>query len=164
MKTILALVCLISSSAFAQSIVLEDKADYYDSATMKYVMAEGTGAAGIQVGYNYNDSESVGDTYNFTFKGLSYDKQTEEVVFDNGINQYVCARYEHKRFIFKYKVLISTGNCKLSNKVYGRNVVTTDGVHTRTEKVTYRKLMFVVENSDRVEITNWNVQKWSLNN
>ena len=81
-------------------------------------IATGTGAAGIQTTYGYNDPDSVNDVYNFTIKGLSFNKQTEEIVFDNGVNEYVCARIEHKRFVFKYKSLVETGICKIENKIY----------------------------------------------
>lgn len=164
MKTLLALLVLVSGSAFAQSIVLEDAMDIYNSVTTQYTYSAGTGAAGIRVDYAPYNTEDMGDSANFTFKGLSFNKQTEEIVFDNGVNEYVCARLEQKRFIFKFKTLVETGNCKITNKVYNRTVTRTDGINSRTQKVAYRKIGFEVINADRVEITNWNVQKWPVNN
>lgn len=160
MKTILSLTFLfLSASTFAQSILLENAMDIYSDVTLQYAYSPETGAAGIQANYAAYDPDGMGDSYNFILNGLSFNKQTEEIIFDNGVNEYVCARIEHKRFVFKYKVLVETGNCKLVNKLYDREVVRTDGVNRQTRKVTYRKLMLVIENSDSVETTNWNVQK-----
>lgn len=164
MKTMLALLFLMSGSAFAQSVVLEDAMDIYNSVTAQYVYSAGTGAAGIRVDYAPYNTEDMGDSANFTIKGLSFNKQTEEIVFDNGVNEYVCARLEQKRFIFKYKTLVETGNCKIENKVYNRQVVNTDGINTQTVKRTYRKISLIVINADQVATTNWNVQKWPTSN
>lgn len=164
MKTILTFLFAVTSlSSFAQSIVLEDARDIFSTVTTQYVFNNGTGAAGIQTTYGYNDADSINDVYNFTIKGLSYNQQTEEIVFDNGVNEYVCARLEQKRFIFKYKTLVETGNCQIENKIYNRVVTQTDGINSRQIKVTNRRITFKVMNADRVETTNWNVQKWPTN-
>jgi hypothetical protein len=65
--------------------------------------------------------------------GLSFDKNTEDIVFDNGSSITVCANTYIGGRIFKKRIIKPTGNCKFTTK---RDIeVVDDGMNVRRYRV-----------------------------
>jgi len=163
MKKLFLLSLFISSGAFAQTIVLENTQDLYMKVALKYVVNADTGAAGIQATYAETNTDELPYSYNFTVNGLSYRSATEELVFNDGSQDVVCAKMGEKRMIFKYKTLVETGNCELLSESYQKEVTTSDGIKERSDKLTYRKLSLAVHGTSNLSTSNASVIKWSTN-
>ncbi len=149
MKTFFLLLALISSNSYAQSILLEkgEVPLMNDSVELDYQINAKNGRAVVRAQYRYGSADpemSYTDMANFVIEGLSYKADTKEVIFDNGVNTYVCAK--NKFWGFK-----PTGLCSFDVKYEVKTFIKDDGLNTTTIKKTFREMRFVIDNNDLVE-------------
>jgi hypothetical protein len=165
-KLVLALVCLLSVSAFAEQVRVYTDASYraqrgnfsYDT-VYRVNAQEGTAYGLIRInelfcgsfdtypghyrsypGYpghrypgRYPHRPCSYDSVKASVPGLSFNKDTEDIVFDNGSSIVVCANTYIGGRIFRKRIIKPTGNCKFTTK---REVETVDnGRRVRRQRV-----------------------------
>lgn len=160
-KFLLVILALGSMGAFAQSIVLENQLDIHGYITESFVYNKETGKAAVNLNYGSNDPEGIDDAANFTVKGLSFDTEKMALVFNNGVNEYVCGTVKVSR-VLKIENLKLTGICKINTSYYNKVSLVSDGVNDYRVKRTYRKTTLDIANEDNVTTTNWEVRKYDL--
>lgn len=65
----------------------------------------------------YHDPSERNDTYRIAVPGLSYNKESAQVIYTEGSQSVVCANVrETGRFIFRYQRIEPTGDCELTRK------------------------------------------------
>ena len=117
------LIAVVGSSAFASgpdsvSLVVIDEVvvDGFLRSTAKFEINEETGRAWVEAnvenGNIGDDYES--DTYRAEVPNLSYDAQSQEIVYGDEGFRVICAKVTRSKFLFTRQTKIKdTGNCKL---------------------------------------------------
>ena len=86
------------------------------SKSKNFVINPELGRAWVEVDFYYSLSESS-DHYRIAVPGLSYDKASNQVVFQEGDKRVVCANVTRKGWgIFKHDRVEPTGACELSHR------------------------------------------------
>jgi hypothetical protein len=143
-KLMLAVLCLFSLSAFADQIEIFKDSSFrarrynFSYKTVYRVNAE-LGRAYAQVRVRELNCGGGQDRICWSYQkdalvpGLSFDKNTEDIVFDNGSSITVCANTYIGGRIFKKRIIKPTGNCKFTTK---RDIeVVDDGMNVRRYRV-----------------------------
>lgn len=136
MKTLLAgLLVLASVSASAKTIKLYSMWDgFADAIETKFMVNADLGRAWVNVVTVHEwDEEDDYEDHFVKVEGLSYNQDTQEVVFTDGNTEVVCAAYSTRgRGIFRSTRLRNSGDCKFVVTKETRSV--DDGFYVRTKK------------------------------
>ena len=117
------LIAVVGSSALAPaqdsvSLAVMDEVvvEGYVRSTAKFEISKETGRAWVEADV---ENGSIGDDYqSYTFRAevpnLSYDTQTQEIVYSHEGFRVICAKVTQSRFLFTRQTKIrGTGNCRL---------------------------------------------------
>lgn len=136
MKTLLAaLLVLASVSASAKTIKLYSAwQGFADEINPEFMVNADLGRAWVNVVTVHDWDEDTDENDHFVkVEGLSYNQDTQEVVYTDGNSEVVCAVYSTRgRGIFRSTRLRNSGDCKFVQTTEVRSV--DDGYYVRTKK------------------------------
>ncbi len=117
-KLMIAILVLSSVTAFAKKIEIErTNANVYSGMSAKFDINPEMGRAWVEFTGSFSDSESLPDTYRLKLEGLSFDKETAQIVYTDGDKTVVCADVRVGGSIFKPTRIHPTTSCRFTHVV-----------------------------------------------
>jgi hypothetical protein len=144
MKSMLiALLTLASASSFAKTINLYTTWNTHAQITSKFDINADLGRAWVSLDINDspNDSESMSEEKRIKVQGLSYDAQTNEVIYTSDGRNIVCAvAVTRGRGIFRNTTIKNSKDCSFKTIIETKMV--DDGFNVRRQR--YQTIQLVI--------------------